>query len=703
MPELLLELFSEEIPARMQPAAAANLERLVLAQLGESGLTWSRARSFVTPRRLTLVVDELPAQTPERTEERRGPFVGAPENAIAGFLKSAGLASVDACEVRTVGKTDYYYAVRRIAGRPTPDVVAAAVPAIVRAFPWPKSMRWGSGALAWVRPLESILCLFDGEVVPVDLDAHGLRAGATTRGHRFMAPQPFAVSGFEDYRAKLREAYVVLDRDERKERITSGIARLAAAEGLRPVEAPAIVEEICGLVEWPVPLIGTIDERFMTLPREVLTTTMRANQKYVTMERGDGAFAPRFAVVANLEPSDAGAQIVAGNERVLRSRLSDAEFFWNQDRRTRLEDRLPHLSELVFQERLGTMLDKARRLESLAPELSPFTGAPASEARRAALLCKADLVSGMVREFPELQGVMGRYYALHDGEPVAVAVAIGEHYSPQGPSDRCPAAPVSVTTALADKLDTLVGFFLIDEKPTGSRDPYALRRAALGVIRLVVENALRVPLLRAFAAAAGRYAESQPAVRAEAAAFDGTELLAFFLERLRADLRDRGVPHDVAAAVLAAKRGDDLVSLLERLQALRDFLDTEEGATMLAAYRRASNIVTREEKRDGVGYDGDADPALLVQEEERTLFEGLRSARERIGEALGEAAADSRGRERFTDAMREIGALRPAIDAFFDRVTVNAEEPALRANRLRIVAGVRSALELVADFSKIER
>jgi len=695
MPELLLELLSEEIPARMQPGAAANLERLILEQLREAGLTWSGARSFVTPRRLALVVDELPAQTPERIEERRGPFVGAPENAIAGFLKSAGLRSVDECEVRAAGKTDYYYAVRRIAGRPTREVIAGAVVAAVRGFPWPKSMRWGASALAWVRPLESVLCLFDGAVVAVDLEAHGLRAGDSTRGHRFLAPQPFAVSGFAEYREKLAAAYVVLDREARKERIVRGIARLTAAESLRPVDAPALLDEICGLVEWPVPLLGSIDERFMALPREVLTTTMRANQKYVTTERADGSFAPRFAVVANIEAPDGGAQIVAGNERVLRSRLADAEFFWDQDRRTPLAERVPHLAELVFQERLGTMLDKTHRLVELVPHLAPYTGAREDDAKRAALLCKADLVSGMVREFPELQGIMGRYYAAHDGEPEAVAQAIGDHYAPQGPSDRCPSAPLSVTVALADKIDTLAGFFIVDEKPTGSRDPYGLRRAALGVIRLVVENGLRLPLLRAFAAAADGYARAQPAVRARAEAFDPKELLAFFADRLRADLRERGVAHDLSAAVLSGREDDDLVRVLARLDALRAFLDTADGADLLAAYRRASNIVSREEKKDAVRYDGEVDATLLAQDEEKRLAEQLANARARIAERLaGEA---------FADAMREIAALRPAIDAYFDRVTVNADEPALRANRLRLVAGVRSALELVADFSKIER
>ncbi len=462
-----------------------------------------------------------------------------------------------------------------------------------------------------------------------------------------------------------------------------------------PIDAPALLDELCGLVEWPVPLLGTIDERFMALPREVLTTTMRANQKYVTLERADGSFAPRFAVVANVEAADGGAGIVAGNERVLRARLADAEFFWNQDRRTPLADRIPQLAELVFHERLGTMLDKTNRLAVLAPELCAYTNAPSDEARRAALLCKADLVSGMVREFPELQGVMGRYYALHHGEPPAVAVAIGEHYAPQGPSDRCPCAPVSVTTALADKIDTLVGFFLVDEKPTGSRDPYALRRAALGVIRLIVENGLRLPLLRAFAAAAHRYAESQPAARERALSFDAKELLAFFADRMRADLREHGVPHDLSTAVLSGSGEDDLVRLLARLAALTAFLDTADGGDLLAAYRRASNIVAREEKKDGARYDGPVDAALLEQDEEKQLDAQLGAARARIGEQLAG--------EDFAAAMREIAALRPAIDAFFDRVTVNADDAALRANRLRLVAGVRSALELVADFSKIER
>jgi glycyl-tRNA synthetase beta chain len=695
VPELLLELLSEEIPARMQAGAAANLERLITAKLAEAELPWSGARAFVTPRRLALVVEGVPEQQPERVEERKGPWIGAPEKAIAGFLKSANLTSPEQCEVRAIGGTEYLFSVRRIAGQPARDVIAAAVAAAVRGFPWPKAMRWGETPLAWVRPLESILCLFGGRVVDVDLEAHGLRAGASTRGHRFLAPERFDVASFTDYRDRLREAYVLIDREERKARIVSGIAALAEAEGLRAVEAPAILEELCGLVEWPVPLLGTIDERFMALPREVLTTTMRANQKYVTTERADGTFAPRFAVVANIVAPDGGAQIVAGNERVLRARFSDAEFFWNQDRGTPLAERVPRLAELVFQDRLGTMLDKTERLVALAGDLTIYTRADAAHARRAAQLCKADLVTGMVREFPELQGVMGRYYALHDGEPHDVATAIGEHYSPQGPSDRCPTAPVSVTVALADKLDTLAGFFAIGEKPTGSRDPYALRRAALGVIRVIVENRLRLPLRAAFAAAGRCYAAQQPALADAIAALDPDELPAFFADRMRADLRERGVPHDLVAAALAGANDDDLVLLLDRLDALRAFLDTAEGADLLAAYRRASNIVGREERRDGVRYDGRADAALLVKDEETALFAQLEAARAQIAER---AAAED-----FAGVMRAVAALRPAIDAFFDRVTVNDEDAALRANRLRLVGGVRSALELVADFSKIER
>jgi glycyl-tRNA synthetase beta chain len=694
MAEFLLELFSEEIPARMQTAAAERLLVLVTSRLAEERLELARAQAYVTPRRLALVVDGLPQRQPDVVEERKGPHVGAPQRALEGFMKSAGLTTLEGCEVRSVGGAEYYYLSRTIAGRPTADVLRDIVTAAIAGFAWPKSMRWGSGTLRWVRPLQNILCLFDGAVVGVDLGAHGLRANDATYGHRFHAPHRIVVSSFADYATKLRAAYVVLDAPERRALIAERGAALAVAENLSVADDPALLEEVAGLVEWPVPLAGSIDERFMDLPREVLTTTMRANQKYFALETHDGRLAPRFIVVANIAARDGGAAIVAGNERVLRGRLADARFFWDTDRRTPLQERVPKLRELVFHAKLGTIGDKTERLQPLAAELAAsIPNAPALMVRSAALLCKADLVSGMVGEFPELQGKMGRYYALADGEEPTVADAIAEHYAPLGPNDRCPTAPVSVAVALADKLDTLVGFYAIGEKPTGSKDPYALRRAALGVIRLIVENRLRLHLRAAFAIAHRLYAE-QPDGAKHAREFAPDELLEFFADRLKAHLRGTGVRHDLITAVFGLGDEDDLQRLLARVDALGAFLASPDGSELLTAYRRASNIVRREEVKDDRRYDGPVDPALFTQAEETTLYAELQRANAEIRERT---AVDD-----FGGAMAALARLRPHVDRFFDEVTVNADDPALRANRLRLLAGIRSALGAVADFSKIE-
>jgi glycyl-tRNA synthetase beta chain len=700
MAEFLLELFSEEIPARMQAAAAEQLRTAITARLTAERLDFARAEAYVTPRRLTLVVDGLPEHQPDVVEERKGPHTAAPQRALDGFMKSAGLQTLEGCEIRTVGGADYYYLSRTIAGRATAEVLRDEVIATIETFAWPKSMRWGSGTLRWVRPLQNILCLFGGAVVDVALRSHDLRANDATFGHRFHAPQRIAVTSFDDYARKLRAAYVVLDARERRSIIAERGAALARAEGLVVAADPALLDEVTGLVEWPVPLIGSIDQRFMDVPREVLTTTMRVNQKYFALQTPDGGLAARFIVVANIEAKDGGAAIVAGNERVLRARLSDAKFFWEHDLQTPLRDRVPKLHELVFHAELGTIGDKAERLQSLAPNFAYAQGdAPRAaleeQAKRAGLLCKADLVTGMVREFPELQGVMGRYYAEHDGEAEAVSRAIEEHYAPLGPSDRCPTAPVSVAVALADKIDTLVGFFAIDERPTGSRDPYALRRAALGVIRLIVENGLRVHLLDAFAIAAQTYGRQQPALKERMDAFDARSLLDFIADRLKVQQRERGVPHDLISAAFSVGDEDDLVRLLQRVTALSSFLDSPDGANLLTAYKRAANIVGREERKDGVTYAGAARAELAEQDEERVLFERLDAATEKI-------AALTAG-EDFAGAMRVLAELRPAVDAFFDKVTVNADEPELRRNRLRLLSGIRSVLNSVADFSKIER
>jgi glycyl-tRNA synthetase beta chain len=697
MAELLFELFSEEIPARMQTAAAEQLLATVIARLGEGRLDFERAESYVTPRRLTLIVDGLPARQPDIVEDRRGPHVGAPERALDGFMKSAGLTTLDGLEVRTVGGADYYYLSRTVTGRSTADVLRDELTAAIETFAWPKSMRWGNDAMRWVRPLQNILCLFDGAVVDVVLPSHGLRANDVTFGHRFLAPQPIAVTSFADYCGKLRDAHVVLDPRERREIIRTGARALADAEGLIVADDPALLDEVSGLVEWPVVLAGSIDTHFMDVPREVLTTTMRANQKYFVLETAAGALAPRFLVVANIAAQDGGAAIVAGNERVLRARLFDAKFFWDQDLKTPLALRVPTLGELVFHAKLGTIGDKVQRLRPFALGLgSTLRDADDELVDRAALLCKADLVTGMVREFPELQGKMGRYYALAEGEDPRVAEAIAGHYAPLGPNERPPALPVSIAVALADKIDTLVGFFAIGEKPTGSKDPFALRRAALGVIRTIVENGLRLRLREQFAAAHRLYRAQPVFANAGAAPADDVtgELLEFFADRMRAHLRGTGARHDLVSAVFALGDEDDLVRALARVAALDAFLASLDGANLLTAYKRASNIVGREEKKDGVRYDGAPDALLFAQAEETELYAELQRATAEIHAATA--------REDFAGAMTALARLRPHVDVFFDRVTVNAGDPPVRVNRLKLLSGIRDALGAVADFSKIE-
>ena len=693
MADLLLELLSEEIPARMQARAAEDLQRLVGEGLKAAGLACHESRSYVTPRRLTLVVEGLPTAQPDIAEEKRGPRVGAPRAAIDGFLKSAGL-TLDQCERRDTGKGEFWFANIRKSGRPTVQVLAEVIEGVLAAFPWPKSMRWGSHAVRWVRPLHGILCLFGGEVVPLSFGP--VASGDSTVGHRFMAPEAFAVTGFIDYADGLQARRVVLDPAERSLRIRAEGQRLAAAEGLAIMPDPALLAEVTGLVEWPVPLVGTIDQAFMDVPAEVLTTAMRTHQKYFSLVRPDGSLAPRFLLVANRAAADGGRAIVAGNERVLRARLSDAKFFWDTDRRQTLDSRLPRLAERIYHARLGSLADKVERLEQLANQLTFYLpGQHAQAARRAARLAKADLTTEMVGEFPELQGVMGRYYALHDGEAPEVATAIAEHYAPVGPSEGCPSAPVSVAVALADKVDALVGFFGIDEKPTGSKDPFALRRAALGSIRLIVENGLRLPLLPFFQFAHAQYrgAQYQGLLPRDAEA-TGRDLLDFFADRLKVHLREKGVRHDLITAVFALDGGeDDLVRLLARVEALGGFLASEDGANLLIAYRRAANIVRIEEKKDGRAYLA-IDPGLLVQDEERVLHARMEELTARVGPALAA--------ERYDEVMGELARLRPPVDAFFDRVTVNCDQPDVRANRLGLLSHIGAVMGAVADFSRIE-
>ncbi len=671
MAELLLELFSEEIPARMQARAADDLRRLVGERLAAAGLARGQTRSFATPRRLVLVVDGLPLAQADQREEKKGPRVGSPEKAIEGFLRGAGLASLDQCERRQTDKGEFWFAVTTRRGRATAELLGELLPEAIAALPWPKSMKWAGHDIRWVRPLHAILCLFDGKTVPVRFGP--IVAGNETRGHRFLAPAPFAVRGFADYRDRLRAAHVMLDAAERRATIVAEARRLAAAEKLELVPDEALLDEVAGLVEWPV-----------------LTTSMRANQKYFTLNRADGTMAPRFVVVANTPTENGGKLVVAGNERVLRARLADAKFFWDQDRKATLESRVPALRNIVFHAKLGTVADKVERMVRLAEDIAlRVPGADPAQCRRAARLAKADLVSGMVGEFPELQGVMGRYYALHDGEDAAVAEVMAEHYSPLGPGDRCPSAPTSVVVALADKIDSLVGFFKIDERPTGSKDPFALRRAALGAIRLIVENRLRISLMPLFEAASTRHgAPTEGALDPLAA------LLDFFADRLKVHLREKGVRHDLVSAVFAARRDDDLVRLLARVDALKDFLGGDDGANLLMAYRRAANIVRIEEKRDGRSYEALPDPDLLRQDEEIRLFD-------RLSEVSGLADA-ALAHEEFAAAGTALARLRGPVDAFFDKVTVNTEDAALRANRLMLLARIRAELDKIADFSKIE-
>jgi glycyl-tRNA synthetase beta chain len=694
MPELLLELFSEEIPARMQARAAEDLKRLVTDKLTAAGLAFTRADAYVTPRRLALVVDGLPEKQPDVSEEKKGPRVGSPDQAIQGFLKGAGLASLEQCEKRTVGKAEFWFAVVHKKGRPTTEVLQDAIKDAIREFPWPKSMRWADSRASWVRPLHRIIFLFAGRDVSGEIDFQGavkLPFGSTTVGHRFLAPSEIRVKDFADYKQKLQAAKVMLDPVERRDAITRKADEAAKREGLTLKSDPALLEEVTGLVEWPEVLVGAIDAAYMDLPAEVLSTSMRAHQKYFTLLKPDGALAPRFLVVSNMETDEEGRRnIVAGNERVLRARLSDAKFFWDQDRKAALENRVPALTTRVFHARLGTVADKVSRMQSLLTKLVPAVpGCDPDFAREAALLCKADLSSGMVGEFPELQGVMGRYYALHDGEPAEVADAIRDHYAPLGPNDRCPTAPVSVAVALADRIDTLAGFWHIGEKPTGSKDPFALRRAALGVIRLIIENKLRLPLRRIFAKALTRHG-----VEADKAEELLADLIGFFADRLKVHLREQGVRHDLVSAIFARGGDSDIVRILARVDALKEFLASADGANLLVAYRRASNIVEIEAKKDKARHDGPVDPARLTQPEEKTLFHKLAEAREAMESLLRQ--------ENFGGAMMALANLRGPVDAFFDKVTVNAPQADLRVNRLRLLSEIRRTLGAVADFSKIE-
>jgi glycyl-tRNA synthetase beta chain len=749
VPQLLLELFSEEIPARMQPRAEADLERLLSAALKDAGLKWDGFETFAGPRRLGCVIEGLPEKTEDVREERKGPRTDAPEKALEGFMRGAGISSLDQCEKRQDKKGEFYVAVIEKPGVKTADVIASVVPEIVKNFPWPKSMKFGEGdkTQRWVRPLQRIVCLFGGEVVPVEV--FGLTAGNVTEGHRRHGPGPFTVSDFADYKTQLEdEGHVLIDRVDREALILKGAKKVCADAGLELIEDAGLLTEVAGLAEHPIPLLGRMDPDFLDLPPEVIQLSMKTHQKYFAVrDPKTGDLAPNFVVVANQDAPDGGVAIAAGNARVLSARLSDARHFWDNDRKTPLSDMAGELDKVTFHQKLGTVADKVERVAALARELAPAVGAAPDLAERAARLAKADLVSEMVYEFPELQGAMGRYYALEQGEPAEIADATRDHYKPQGPSDAVPTAPVSAAVALADKLDTLAGFWAIDEKPTGSKDPFALRRAALGVIRIMLDGSFRLPLVSFNGPDRGSYSVQMAIGRSlhdaiRLAATNGnrklydelqdrcnqvgedwsvasegnkvgddlwgapyqflsieeppiSDLLAFFADRLKVHLKDDGISHDVIDAVFALG-DDDLVRVTNRARALQGFLDTEDGKALLAGYKRAANILKAEEKTDGEGaFEGELDGGYApVEDEEKTLIAALDQARPAIQSSV-EA-------EDFDGAMRGLSSLRAPVDAFFDKVTVNDKDDMLRRNRLRLLASIRAAAHTVADFGRIE-
>jgi len=712
MPDLLLELFSEEIPARMQRRAAEDLKSLVTNALVDAGLPYEGAKGFATPRRLVLHVAGVPAASAATREERKGPRVGSPDKAVEGFLRGAGLSSIDEATIQSDPKKgEFYVAVIEKPGRQTIDIISEFMPGLIKGFPWPKSMRWGTGSMRWVRPLHSIVATFGPEteepdVVPFEVE--GVTAGNITRGHRFLADEAFEVRRFDDYAQKLEKHKVVIDADRRKDMILHDARDRALALGLELVDDPGLLEEVAGLVEWPVVLTGTFDEAFLEIPDECIQLTIRVNQKcFVLRDPKTGKLANRFVLTSNLEASDGGKTIVAGNEKVIRARLSDARFFWETDLKTTLADNLPKLDSIVFHEKLGTQGERVKRLEALSAEIAPLVGADVDKARRAAQLAKADLVSAMVYEFPELQGLMGKTYAEKQGEDASVAIAIEDHYRPQGPSDSVPTDPVAIAVALADKLDLLAGFWAIDEKPTGSKDPFALRRAALGVVRIILENGLQVSLRDLLGEARRLHLEKVPyPERVEASvpstrealdfAFDNvflTDLLSFFADRLKVHLKDEGARHDLIDAVFALGGQDDLPMVVKRVEALGKFVASDDGANLAAGYKRAVNILRAEEKKGGAPVTGRPHADHFKEQTEIDLAAAIDTAR-----AEAEAAVRD---EDFEGAMEALSKLRAPVDTFFEDILVNDEDPDIRMNRLRLLSEIRDATHVVADFSKV--
>ncbi|MCE8525914.1 glycine--tRNA ligase subunit beta [Ruegeria pomeroyi] len=734
MPDLLIELFSEEIPARMQARAGEDLKKRITDGLVEAGLTYAHAAALTTPRRLTLAIEGLLAESPALREERKGPKVGAPEQAINGFLRGAGI-NRDQLEERETPKGAVYFATIEKPGRPAAAIVAEVLEDTIRNFPWPKSMRWGAGSLRWVRPLQSILCILtteaDTQVVPLDVD--GITAGDRTTGHRFMAPARFSVTSFEDYQAKLKRAHVVLDPTERAEHIWNDAQNMAFAAGLELVEDKGLLAEVAGLVEWPVVLMGQIGAEFLDLPPEVLQTSMREHQKFFSVRNPKTGRIERFVTVANRETADNGATILAGNQKVLSARLADAKFFWDNDLRvahTGMGAWTEALENVTFHNKLGSQGDRIRRIAALAGDLAPMVGADTGQAKQAATLAKADLSSEMVFEFPELQGLMGRYYVAASGQDAAIAAVAQDHYSPLGPSDDVPTAPLSVIVALADKLDTLTGFWAIDEKPTGSKDPFALRRAALGVIRLVLANDLRLPLDRPIDAQLLRHkyhasngeAELRDLIEEIAdhgvfgAAFEtireklgdadalealagdvpdlSADLLSFIHDRLKVFLRDEGIRHDVIDACIAMEGNDDLNLLVKRARALNTVIATEDGENLVQGFKRANNILTQAEEKDGVEYSFGADIKFAEADSEKALFAALDQAEASIDAALKI--------EDFAAAMTAMAALRAPVDAFFEEVQINSDNQVVRRNRLNLLSHIRKVCSSVADLTRID-
>ncbi len=736
MPELLLELFSEEIPARMQAKAAEDMRALITNALVDAGLTYEGAQVHSTPRRLVLSVEGLNAKAADTSEERKGPRIDAPQPAIDGFLKSTGLR-LDQLTIQEDKKGKSYIAIIKKSGRAATDVIAEIVPHMVRNFPWPKSMRWGSGTLRWIRPLQSILCTFDGEVVPFEVE--GIKSGNTTRGHRFLSSGAIEARRFDDYAGSLHKGHVIVDANARMETIRADAKNLSFAQGLEMIEDEALLKEVAGLVEWPVVLMGSFDKNYLNVPEEVIITTIKNNQKCFCLRGKDGKLSNHYLLVANTIASDGGKTIIHGNNKVIAARLSDAKFFWDQDRKVKLEDLLPKLDEITFHAKLGSQGERVKRIEALAGEIAKTIGADVEKSKLAARLAKADLVTGMVGEFPELQGLMGRYIALEQGIDAEVADALRDHYKPQGPSDSIPISKIGQAVALADKLDTLIGFWAIDEKPTGSKDPFALRRAALGAVRMTLESNLRVGLSKTLVEMAllWKFKEYAAGVKEEledaetfaqtvrdyhvrdmiwsdyyqnrgrwnrftaayseqeiAAKIIAADLLAFFADRLKVYLKDQGARHDLIDAVFALGGQDDLLMVVRRVEALSKFLETDDGKNLLAGVKRAANILRIEKKKDDKKYSGDVNPAQLIKGEEKALHSAISQA-----SALARKAVDA---EDFEGAMKAIAKLRVPVDEFFEGVIVNDKDATFRENRLRLLNRIREATAEVADFSKIE-